>query len=177
MSELNFIAAPRSRKHIRRWTEVVHSLSGGNSDQPYFDIVRFVELTLPRLDESTTFAISDDLGHGIHACTDVRARCVMIRPEIYRRAVAGHGRDRMTLAHEVGHLLLHTEVQLARRIGTRPIQAFRDPEWQAKCFAGELLISRRHYPKDINPEEAANLFGVSVESVIVQLAAWEREGR
>jgi Zn-dependent peptidase ImmA (M78 family) len=99
----------------------------------------------------------------------------MIRPEIYDRAVAGHGRDRMTLAHEVGHLLLHTEVQLARRIGAGPIEAFRDPEWQAKAFAGELMVPRSLYPKGKHPSEVAALLGVSVDAVFTQLNAWKRE--
>jgi hypothetical protein len=174
MSELNFVAVPRSRKDIRRWAEVVRSLSG-NGREPRFDIVRFVELRLPLLDEEAAFAVTDDLGPGIHACTDIRARCIMIRPEIYERAVAGHGRDRMTLAHEVGHLLLHTEVQLARRIGAAPIEAFRDPEWQAKAFAGELMVPRSLYPTGKHPAEVATLLGVSVDAVSTQLRAWKRE--
>ena len=153
---------------------MVRRLSG-NGDNPRFDIMRFVEVTLPQLDENTSFILTDDLGPGVHACTDVRARCIMIRPEIYHRAVAGYGRDRMTLAHEVGHLLLHTEVQLARRVGADPIEVFRDPEWQAKAFAGELMIPRRLYPKRQHPVEAADLLGVSVESIYTQLSAWKRE--
>lgn len=174
MSELNFVAVPRSRREIRRWAEVVRRLSG-DGDNARFDIVRFVELKLPLLDEEATFVITDFLGPGVHACTDVRERCIMMRPEIYDRAVAGHGRDRMTLAHEVGHLLLHTEVQLARRVGAGPIEAFRDPEWQAKAFAGELMVPRSLCPKEKHPAEIATLLGVSVDAVVTQLNAWKRE--
>jgi hypothetical protein len=175
VSELNFVAVPRSRKELRRWAEVVRQVSDfGN--EPRFDIVRFVELRLPVLDDNATFALTDDLGPGIHACTDVQSRCIMIRPEIYRWAVAGHGRDRMTLAHEVGHLLLHTEVQLARRIGPAPLAPFRDPEWQAKAFAGELMIPKSLYPKEKHPAEVATLLGVSTDAVLTQLNAWKREG-
>ena len=174
MSELNFVAIPRSRKDIRRWAEVVRRLAGGG-DASRFDIIRFVELQLPLLDEEVTFVLTEDLGPGVHACTDIRARCIMMRPDIYERAVAGHGRDRMTLAHEVGHLLLHTEVQLARRIGVAPIEAFRDPEWQAKAFAGELMVPRRLYPRGKHPAEVATLLGVSVDAVYTQLTAWKRE--
>jgi hypothetical protein len=173
MSELNFVAVPRSRKNIRRWAEVVRRLSG-DIDNARFDIVRFVELKLPLLDEEASFVITDDLGPGVHGCTDVKARCIMMRPEIYNRAVTGHGRDRMTLAHEVGHLL-HTEVQLARRIGGGPIEPFRDPEWQAKAFAGELMVPHSLYPNGKHPAEVAVLLGVSVDAVFTQLNAWKRE--
>jgi hypothetical protein len=175
VSELNFVAAPRSRKEIRRWADVVRQISGF-AKEPRFDIVRFVELRLPVLDDDATFALTDDLGPGIHACTDVRSRCIMIHPEIYRRAGAGYGRDRMTLAHEVGHLLLHTEVQLARRIGSAPLAPFRDPEWQAKAFAGELMIPRSLYPTEKHPAEVAALLGVSTDAVLTQFSAWKREG-
>jgi hypothetical protein len=175
VSELQHIAAPISRKDIRKWAELIRRLSG--DDAAWFDIVRFVELRLPALDEAVSFLIDENLPRDTHACTDVREKCILVRPEIYERAVGGHGRDRMTIAHELGHFLLHSEIRLGRRIADGPIEAFRDPEWQAKCFAGELLISRRHCPKNRHPEEVAALFGVSVDSVLTQFRAWGQESR
>lgn len=175
MSQLQHVATPMSRREIRRWAELVRRLAG--NECPWFDIVRFVENGLPRLDHDFSFLLDDQLPSDTHACTVVRDRTILIRPEIYDRAIAGHGRDRMTLAHELGHFLLHTEIRLGRRVGDGPVDAFRDPEWQAKCFAGELLISRRHYPADKHPGEVASLFGVSVESVRTQLNAWEHESQ
>lgn len=174
MSEIQYAAAPLSRPKIRKLTETIRRFS--TEDPPRFDIVRFVEKRLPELDDEFLFALDDELPLDTHACTDIRARSIIMRPEIYDRAVAGHGRDRMTLAHELGHLLLHSEIRLMRRLGDAPLVAFCDPEWQAKCFAGELLISYRHYPKNKHPEEAATLFGVSLDSVLTQLNAWKREG-
>jgi hypothetical protein len=175
LSEIQHIAAPLSRFRIRQCAELVRRMAV--NDAPWFDVVGFVEKKLPDLDDSFTFAVDERLPLDTHACTEIADRSILVRPEIYDRAVMGMGRDRMTIAHELGHLLLHSELRLMRRMSAAPIEAFRDPEWQAKCFAGELLISRRLYPNNKDPEEAADLFGVSVDSIYTQLAAWKREGR
>lgn len=172
-----FIAPPMKRAHLRRLAQAVRgNVSFG--DVPKFDIVRFVEFTLPEWDPSYTFAVSDEnvMGQN-HALTHPATRTIEVRSDIYDRACEGRGRDRMTLAHEVAHLIIHDEVTLARRMDTAPVPAYRDPEWQAKAFAGELMI-----PIEVcrtlkgNPEDVASIFGVSPSALSTQLAAWKREG-
>ena len=47
------------------------------------------------------------------------------------------------------------------------IRSFEDPEWQAKCFAGELLIPA-HLVGDLTPEEISEKCGVSYDAAVVQ---------
>ena len=98
-----------------------------------------------------------------------------IREDIYQRARGGEGRDRFTLAHELAHLLLHSGQQFARRasIDTKP---FMQSEWQANCFAGELLMSYKHMTMCKSPVEAAELFKVSTHAAETQWASFKKDG-
>jgi len=57
-----------------------------------------------------------------------------------------HPRNRYTLAHEVGHVILHSKVAMqlaslaARRNTQRPIKTYENGEWQAEHAAGVLLM-------------------------------------
>ena len=77
----------------------------------------------------------------IHAETAIKERVIRIREDIYHGAIRNMGRDRMTVAHEVGHyiLLVAKGLKLYRSFEGVQIEAYRDPEWQAKALAGELL--------------------------------------
>lgn len=63
---------------------------------------------------------------------------IILREDVYEGAHEGNGRDRMTVAHEIGHLLMHKNIAFARAERVE-IRAFESSEWQAKCFSGELL--------------------------------------
>jgi Zn-dependent peptidase ImmA (M78 family) len=39
---------------------------------------------------------------------------IILREDVYEGAHAGNGRDRMTVAHEIGHLLMHKNIAFAR---------------------------------------------------------------
>lgn len=75
-----------------------------------------------------------------------------LRPDIRERAIAGDGRARFTLAHELAHLVLH-RTDLARALGrafrdvVTPTQKlppgvpiYRSPEWQANVWAAAFLM-------------------------------------
>lgn len=40
---------------------------------------------------------------------------IRIREDVYERACNGYGRDRLTMAHELGHLLLHRDDYFGER--------------------------------------------------------------
>ncbi len=51
-----------------------------------------------------------------------------------------HGRARFTLAHELGHLVLHEGPALHRQTAMINHRIFEDSEWQADYFASEFLM-------------------------------------
>ena len=79
---------------------------------------------------------------------------------VFERACNGYGRDRLTMAHELGHLLLHRveSITLAREDGD--ISPYKDPEWQANAFAGELLAPYE-YIKDMSIIDIASHYGIT----------------
>lgn len=74
-----------------------------------------------------------------------------------RRADA---RARMTAAHELGHLLMHTR-QPVFFYRSRTLDRRRDPEWQADTFAAALLMPSKAFRKMRTVSQAMKSFGVS----------------
>lgn len=73
---------------------------------------------------------------------------LIVDAAVYDRVQQNDGRARFTLAHELGHCMLHAaqlhklnlnpgRVVLYRRVDLKP---YNDPEWQANAFAGALLM-------------------------------------
>ena len=92
---------------------------------------------------------------------------IRIREDVYERACNGYGRDRLTMAHELGHLLLHRveTITLAREDGD--ISPYKDPEWQANAFAGELLAPYE-YIKDMSVIDIARYYGITEKAASIQ---------
>lgn len=143
---MEYFAQPCSRKDLERFASSLRKMVG-YSDTPKFPIVHFLEWVLYDHIDGYSFEIVpvDEMPPGKHALAIPDDKKIIVREDIYTRAVAEQGRDRLTLGHELGHLLLHTggRVMLARTMGiSRPLKPYEDPEWQASAFAGELLIPR-----------------------------------
>ena len=111
----------------------------------------------------------EEMGN-IHGLSCPTEKCIKIREDVYERAIQGYGRDRFTLAHEVGHYILHNtkSVQLARLGEERKIEAYRDPEWQANTFAAELLMPITLIDTD-DINVIAEEFGVSKSAANVRI--------
>ncbi|MGE3989937.1 ImmA/IrrE family metallo-endopeptidase [Pseudorhodoplanes sp.] len=86
------------------------------------------------------------------------------------RAQAGSGRDRMTLAHELGHAVFHHGTPLFRLLnatGSTKLaeeKAYESAEHQAKIFAAAFLIHDDDAAKMRGAEEISVEFLVSLEA-------------
>lgn len=105
-----------------------------------------------------------------HGETFPSKNLMRIREDIYLRAVDGEGRDRFTIAHEVGHLFMHEDdsVALCRLAPGQQLKPFENPEWQADAFGGELLASS-YLIKGMTPRDVKYKCGVSFSAAKVQL--------
>lgn len=138
------IAEPLSRKDIRGMAEYIRMLDGSLNNL-YFDILGFVEKKWPRIDPGFSFNVKTRQEMGdFHGLTYPDRNEINIREDVYERACNDTGRDRLTIAHEFFHLLQHERQNISlARTGNENIPLYRDPEWQADAFGGELLIPKR----------------------------------
>jgi len=93
---------------------------------------------------------------------------IRIPQDRYDKALAGDGRARFDILHECCHKLLLNPQSLAFCRFTRELKTYEDPEWQADCLAGELLM-----PADIirgwSASDVAKMCGVSEAAARCQL--------
>jgi len=185
VSGLSYEVPPLSRLNIRKTArklrQIACELEGRTSDSPYFDIVRFMDLTLAKHYDGYTLevlSIADMRSqHGeAHAMTFPPDQLIQVREDIWERAEAGHGRDRLTLGHELGHLFLHGKLGYARKMADGNVKPYRHSEWQADAFGGELLVAADFIRRCGSPTDAAILFRVSQSAALTQWRAFQRDG-
>lgn len=135
------LVKPTSRKDIWSFVRKVRCVFGVES-KLYFDIVGFVERVLPEIFPDFVLEIcpEEEMGNR-HGETIPSESKIRIREDVYIGACEGKGRDRFTIAHEVGHFFMHDEqsVVFFKLNSKEKLLNFYDSDWQADVFAGELL--------------------------------------
>ena len=176
MHDHGYIVKPRGRASLRKVAMNVRRAF--KIDTPFIDIVRLLDVVLPKFLDGFEYQIYEDaeLGHD-HARTFPERKIIQVQQSVDARARIHEGRDRLTLAHELGHLLLHHDVDtgLARR-AKHSDKAYECSEWQANCFAGELLISHEHVNSTDSIEDIMNRFKVSYQAANYQFRMYLEEG-
>jgi len=95
---------------------------------------------------------------------------ISVKRSVHQKAVWGDGRARMTLAHELGHGVMHYGVPMFRGAGATGTtdlshaNAAESAEHQAKVFASGFLIDDTVAAKLSSPEEISTEFLVSLEA-------------
>lgn len=161
-----FEVSPMSALALMKTARAVRGLSQEIID-PYgrIDIVRLIE------NSDIVFSIvPDDELKSAYGLTKPNGE-IVLRESTYTGAVEGNGRDRFTLAHEIGHRILHChQMGMARKAGEN-VAVFRNSEWQANEFGGDLLAPYSELLVYENKEFslAAAVFGVSPEFIRVRM--------
>jgi hypothetical protein len=127
--------------------------------------------------KTLSLKIVDDAELGAEGRTEYSPAGVTITvaKSVYQRAKMGDGRSRMTLAHELGHAVLHFGEAKYRRAdasGTTVlsrINASESAEHQAKVFASAFLIDDKFAAEFGSAEEISVQFGVSLTAAEICL--------
>jgi hypothetical protein len=163
---MNYQAEPLSRAQLRALALQIRTVVG-LEDRVYFPVLKFLELVMPVWFPPFQYDIApkSEFPPSIHAYTDVLHHTIRIRSDVYDGACAGRGRDRMTIAHEIAHymLLVVCGFKFARSFGPDPAVPYKDPEWQAKALAGEMMCLH-HLINGMNPRQIARACGVSLKA-------------
>lgn len=162
---------PKSRKELRLLAKQIRK-NLGLEDQLYFPVVELFD-RLPDIYDGLECQIVDDaeLPINVHGLTDITSKTIKIKESVYDNACNGNGRDRMTILHEIAHYLTLGELNfsLARSFDEEKVPTYCDPEWQAKCLAGELMMPAEKI-KNMNVEEITEKCGVSYDAAQYQLS-------
>lgn len=146
------------------------------SDETIFPIVKFLERLQAK--ELIQLEILDDVElpdcYGI-SFPDVKK--IFLRQSIYDNALLNDGFSRLTIAHELGHLVLHKqEIGFAKGLEGSTHKIIEDSEWQANKFAQELLVDVRLLPYKPTRMALEKLFAISAEASDVAFNSLKREG-
>ena len=165
---------PRSREEIRELAKSFRTKFNLNDTLyiPVVDLLDKCALMYPGFN----YEILPDSNFkvNVHATTSMETGHISIRESVYERACQGAGRDRMTIAHEIGHyVIIFLKKSKLTATNTKP-KIYRDPEWQAKCFAGELMVNY-DLSKDLTIEEIENNCGVSHDAAMFQFDCFHKE--
>lgn len=162
---MNVSAKPRSRANIRKLANKLREMVGCD-ETPYFPIVEFVEWILANPDDGIDLEILDpDEMMDTYGTTNTGANKMRIRSDVYDGACEGNARDRFTFCHEVGHYFLHQPESISFARGNIP--RYRDPEWQANTFAGELMAPYDMI-KNMSIHEIVEKCGMSMQAATIQ---------
>jgi len=164
MSGVCFEVPPLRRDVIMGLTEELRAVLQINT--PFFPILEVVEFALPTLmpDFSLEVREMSEMGDN-HGLTYVDRTEILVRVDVYEGVEQRKGRDRFTLAHELGHLVLHNNPGYARNARkTEDIPPYRSSEWQANTFAGSLLMPLDFLRTATSLQEVAEVCGVSFDA-------------
>ena len=143
------------------------------TDALCLDILDFIENKMSNCIDGLRLVIDDSVllpfQEAVMVPTD---NIIVVRSTVYDDAADGKVRARFTLAHELGHAVLHKDVQLNNWSDEWPDNC--NSEIQADQFAASLLLPPRHVAKFSTPEEAARICGVSRESAQISLNRYRR---
>lgn len=157
------VVPPRSNDDIAQVADTVRQVLG-LAEIPYFPVLRVYEF-LHQLVPEACFEVRELHEMGCdHGRTFPDKGRIWIREDVYERAAVGEGRDRFTMCHEMGHLLLHRGVALSRIDPEQPPKTYCNSEWQADKFASFLLMPRSLLIDRPSIAEAQQKFGVSFDA-------------
>ena len=162
---MNVSAVGLSRYQIRKITNIVRE-SLGLEDQLFFPIVEVIELMAS--DDNNDFnyeILSEHEMTDTYGTTNTWTNTMKIREDVYEGAVNGRARDRFTLCHELGHYFLHRPEMISNARGKVP--TFRNPEWQANTFAGEIMAPC-NLIYNMTIEEISEECGISYTAAAIQ---------
>lgn len=168
---------PTSRASIRKLAGQFRQLM--ELDTPRLDTSSLIE---HKLLELVTFHVDDPtcpvLANDEHACAYPDEGIIVLSLQTYDEMCEDVPRARFTLAHELGHVLMHgSNVQgfnRAHTLSSKPHKAYCDSEWQADAFAAELLMPAS-LAKHMSEAEIADAFGVSATAAAIRCRTLKNE--
>lgn len=171
-----YIADPLSRKDIRKLANSVRELFYFENEMN-FPIVQVMEFLSNKGTFNLEICTFDDMGSKLGE-TIPSENLIKLREDIYDKACEGDGFSRSTCSHELLHWIQHREGTVSfyrKEDDLKNRKAYEDPEWQANCFSGELLVPK-HLVKCMTVDEIVEKCNVTPYMAFYQYKKYEEEG-
>lgn len=160
MSSKDFICDPQSREDFRKFARAIRRKYGYEKEL-YFPIEKLFDQMSIDFDFDYELVDDNKFKSNEFAITALNENKIYFKTLLYEKAMSGDGFGRMTLAHELEHILSFKlfGIELHRKLFPND-KAYKDPEWHAKCFAGELLMDYE-LTNELSVEEIVEKCGVT----------------
>jgi len=138
------------------------------------DLLPLIENELPKYVPDFVLKISTraELGE-VEAFASSNPPSITVREDVYSKAFEGEPRSRFTLAHELGHVFLHSGDDRPRKEGAtqrlRSAPRSRSSEAQASRFAGGLLVPESLARQFDDPGQLSEHCKVSIQVAEIRL--------
>ena len=100
---VEYVVEPKSRKQLRELASILRNHLG-LKNEIFFPIVELLDVMCELFPKFSYEIVPDStFPDNVHADTDVMKHHIRIKESVYEGAAEGNGRDRMTIAHEIGH--------------------------------------------------------------------------
>ncbi|HEY0143637.1 MAG TPA: ImmA/IrrE family metallo-endopeptidase [Thermoanaerobaculia bacterium] len=161
-----------------------------------FEKVRRYQVSSTRGAISLSYGVEEVLEDGALACAmydeieGERVITLLLSADSYEDLEKRGGRARFSVAHEIGHAVLHadrlidiTKIDHKRRAMLRsdatPTPPYRDSEWQANAFAAGFLmpgpgLEYLEKASRLTPRALSRMYGVSELSATHRISAFDR---
>ena len=139
------------------------------------DVLKLLEHKLHELGVDFQVVEVEELSQDEGLC-EPNEDIIKIRQDVYEALSYGDARARFTAVHEIGHLVMHTNVQLARS-SVQYHHWKEDSEWQADTFSAEFLMPADEVAEHCSSElDIQYRFNVSKQAAEIRWRELKREG-
>lgn len=171
---MDYLVKPRSDPEIQRLASRLLEYFG-ESNRDHVDVLACLTkgaIWTVRGEKRLNYEIRPDSEMGPDDAVTVYTKGIItiaVKRSVHKAARLGDGRARLTLAHELGHAVMHDEAPKSRKAGAvggaRPkwIKAYESAERQATVFAVAFLINDAVAETLPDVKEIAVHFGVSFQ--------------
>jgi Zn-dependent peptidase ImmA (M78 family) len=169
----DFIVEPRSTKKIEQIALAWRSTLGAPNEWAP-NMIDLIENRIPPLFRTFALVVREDSDLGeAEAFTEFSPPQIVVQNTVYLKAARGDGRSRMTLAHELGHLVMHAGIQSNARmiVGNKPAptsKLYRSAEWQARKFASLFLMPTHVVKEFTSHRQLAECCLVSQQAALIR---------
>ncbi|MCS3411093.1 MULTISPECIES: ImmA/IrrE family metallo-endopeptidase [Serratia] len=170
--ELGHRVSPLSNEKIKHYAQQLRdALELNNSRYMRLDVL--LE-GLAATDSIMLEIVEDRELQGRYALTYPDRNKIVLRQSVYDGLCEGEHHSRFTVAHELGHLIMHrNQMAYARSSTAGKHKIYEDSEWQADVFASHFLIDSRLVEPGSTAEKISHDFGVSLSAA----TTWLRKNR